>query len=87
MKAAKKPAPSVKKIVRIVPLSHQAIADHLESKVITSSFASIVNRFKGSWPEKIYTEKDWNPITYEQALQDPSWGYTGSKALAEKAAW
>lgn len=55
--------------------------------VITSSFASIVNPSKGSWPEHTYSEADWNPITHEEALKDPSAGYRASKTFAEKAAW
>ena len=27
--------------------------------VITSSFAAIINPFKGAWPEHTYSEKDW----------------------------
>ncbi|KAF2763980.1 NAD(P)-binding protein [Teratosphaeria nubilosa] len=55
--------------------------------VITSSFASIVNPFKGNWPEHIYSEEDWNPITPEQAIENPANGYRASKTFAEKAAW
>ncbi|KAL9017038.1 MAG: hypothetical protein Q9185_005640 [Variospora sp. 1 TL-2023] len=33
------------------------------------------------------TENDWNPITLEEAIQDPSSGYRASKTFAEKAAW
>ncbi|KEF62518.1 dihydroflavonol-4-reductase [Exophiala aquamarina CBS 119918] len=55
--------------------------------VITSSFASVVNPFMGSWPEHTYTEQDWNPITLEQASEDVANGYRASKTFAEKAAW
>lgn len=55
--------------------------------VITSSFASIVDGNKGLWPGHEYTEKDWDPITYEEALQNPHNGYRASKTFAEKAAW
>ena len=38
-----------------------------------------------------YGEKDWNPMTYEEAAQQPVEGggmvYSASKALAEKFAW
>ncbi|TVY48147.1 Ketoreductase [Lachnellula occidentalis] len=70
LKAIKKNAPSVKRVV------------------ITSSFASIINPSKGnSWTEHTYSEKDWNPITEEEAVQNPSNGYRASKTFAEKAAW
>jgi len=54
---------------------------------ITSSFASIVDGSKGAWPEHTYSEADWNPITKEQAVQNPANGYRASKTFAERAAW
>jgi len=69
LQAAKKNAPSVKRVV------------------ITSSFASIVDGTKGTWPEKTYTEADWNPMTLEDAETNPTFGYRASKTFAEKAAW
>jgi len=54
--------------------------------VITSSFAAIVN-VRGQPPGYTYSEKDWNPITEEEAYQNPSNGYRASKTFAEKAAW
>ncbi|KAI8183184.1 hypothetical protein K4K53_004664 [Colletotrichum sp. SAR 10_77] len=42
---------------------------------------------KGLWPDHTYDEKDWNPITLEQALENPGFGYSASKTFAEKAAW
>lgn len=55
--------------------------------VITSSFAAIVNPSKGNWPGHVYSEDDWNPITFEEALESPQAGYRASKTFAEKAAW
>ncbi|KAH8781987.1 putative NADPH-dependent methylglyoxal reductase GRP2 [Hyaloscypha finlandica] len=70
LKAIKKNAPSVKRVV------------------ITSSFASILTASKGpSWPEHTYSELDWNPVTMEEAVQNPANGYRTSKTFAEKAAW
>ena len=67
LKAIKKSAPTVKRVV------------------ITSSFAALVdpNAPKGH----VYSEKDWNPITEEEAIQNPMNGYRASKTFAEKAAW
>jgi nucleoside-diphosphate-sugar epimerase len=63
-------------------------APTVKQVVITSSFASIINASKGnSWTEHTYSEKDWNPITEEEAVQNPSNGYRASKTFAEKAAW
>ena len=69
LKAIKKNAPTVKRVV------------------ITSSFASIIDGSKGSRPNYTYSEKDWNPITEDEATQNPSNGYRASKVFAEKAAW
>ncbi|KAK5323235.1 Glycine-rich RNA-binding protein 2, mitochondrial [Exophiala xenobiotica] len=55
--------------------------------VITSSFAAMVNPWKGSWPEHTYSEEDWNPITLAQASESVPNGYRASKTSAERAAW
>lgn len=67
--------------------SVQKYAPTVKRIVITSSFASIIDSKRGTWPDKIYSEDDWNPITYEEGLKDPSSGYRASKKLAESAAW
>jgi nucleoside-diphosphate-sugar epimerase len=62
-------------------------APSVKRVVITSSFASIIDASKGpSWDHK-YSEADWNPITPEQAVESPAFGYRASKTFAEKAAW
>ncbi|WFD22030.1 hypothetical protein MEQU1_000692 [Malassezia equina] len=62
--------------------------------VITSSFAAIIDLQAGgvNRPGYVYTTKDWNPATYDEAknAKGPTAGlfaYCASKALAEKAAW
>ena len=55
--------------------------------VITSSFASIIDANKGTWPDHTYTEADWNPITKEEAPENAGNGYRASKTFAERAAW
>jgi len=63
-------------------------APSVKHVVITSSFASILDASKGnSWSDHTYSEQDWNPITLEQAVQNPANGYRASKTFAEKAAW
>lgn len=57
--------------------------------VLTSSFASVYDASKGLDPEKMYTEADWCPLTYDDgknAVITPV-AYRASKVLAEKAAW
>lgn len=67
LKAIKKSAPTVKRVV------------------ITSSFAAILDPNRK--PGYEYSEKDWNPITEEEALENPTNGYRASKTFAERAAW
>lgn len=55
--------------------------------MITSSFAAVFDPKAGNRPEHTYSEKDWNPITAEEAIQNPPSGYRASKTFAEKAAW
>ncbi|OJJ58614.1 hypothetical protein ASPSYDRAFT_44997 [Aspergillus sydowii CBS 593.65] len=61
----------------------KANAPTVKRVVVTSSFASIVN---GKKHEKVYSEKNWNPVTWEEGL-DSSNTYRASKTFAEKAAW
>ncbi|KAH7350548.1 putative NADPH-dependent methylglyoxal reductase GRP2 [Rhexocercosporidium sp. MPI-PUGE-AT-0058] len=68
----------------------KAIKEHaptVKKVVITSSIASIVDSIKPNDPKQIYSEADWNPVSYEAALKDVRNGYRGSKVFAEKAAW
>jgi nucleoside-diphosphate-sugar epimerase len=62
-------------------------APSVKHVVITSSFAAIVDGTKGFWPGHTYSEDDWNPITSEEATENPMMGYRASKTFAEKAAW
>lgn len=62
-------------------------APTVKQVVITSSFAAIINPSTGYWPGHVYSEEDWNPITVQEALENPVNGYRASKTFAEKAAW
>ncbi|RYO84985.1 hypothetical protein DL762_005396 [Monosporascus cannonballus] len=56
--------------------------------VVTSSFASIVDLNQGTRAGYTYDEKDWNPMTFEEASKaDGVTAYCASKALAEKVMW
>ncbi|KAI9038433.1 SDR family oxidoreductase [Aspergillus affinis] len=61
----------------------KAYAPTVKRVVITSSFAAITNVKNHA---KVYSEKVWNPVTWEEAL-DPAQTYRASKTFAEKAAW
>jgi len=64
--------------------SIKAHAPSVKRVAVTSSFAAIVNP---DGHPKLYNEDVWNPITMEEAVQNPSNGYRASKTFAEKAAW
>lgn len=85
LKAIKKGAPSVKRVVGYPVHFPKRNADLLQ--IVTSSFAAIVSPKIGNNPDHTYGEKDWNPITLDEAIQNPLNGYRGSKTFAEKAAW
>ncbi|KAH8678004.1 hypothetical protein BX600DRAFT_479451 [Xylariales sp. PMI_506] len=56
--------------------------------VTTSSHASVADLSKGKRPGYVYDEKDWNPVTYEEAaVADGVTAYCASKTLAERAEW
>ncbi|KAG9025008.1 methylglyoxal reductase (NADPH-dependent) gre2 [Tulasnella sp. UAMH 9824] len=64
------------------------LAPSVKRVVITATFGNIMNIPKGDWPRKVYTEEDWNPITFdEQALSHPIMAYVAGKVGAERAAW
>ena len=80
--------PAVNGTLRILEAVHASGNTSIERVVITSSFAAVVDISKGNNPGKLYTESDWNPMTWEEAKDAPgSAAYCASKAFAEKAAY
>ncbi|CAI4212102.1 unnamed protein product [Parascedosporium putredinis] len=70
----------------------EAAAAHPDIRriVITSSFASVLNASRNAPPFFTYTGDDWNPITYEESIDNsaPAFiAYRGSKKFAELEAW
>jgi nucleoside-diphosphate-sugar epimerase len=68
----------------------QSAIDHakqLKRVTVLSSFASVVDLSKNPRPGYVYTDKDWDPVTEEQAKQDANFGYHASKTFAERTAW
>ncbi|KAF7336961.1 NAD-P-binding protein [Mycena venus] len=57
--------------------------------IFTSSFAAIVDPHLDPRPGYTYTEADWNPSTWEEAVEstDRHFVYLASKAHAERAVW
>ena len=80
--------PSVNGTLRILEAVHASGNSRINRVVITSSFAAVVDTSKGNNPGKIYTEGDWNPMTWDEAkVAEGSVAYCASKTFAEKAAW
>lgn len=81
--------PAVKGTITLVE-AVQKYNPNIKRVVVTSSFASIIDISKGRRPGYAYSEKDWNPVTWEIAADsksDGSTAYCASKTFAEKAAW
>ncbi|KAF8530141.1 hypothetical protein BU17DRAFT_78719 [Hysterangium stoloniferum] len=59
--------------------------------VLTSSYQAMIGDGPDSvWEDYTFTDRDWNPATYEAAFdgtKDPTWVYAAAKKLSEKAAW
>lgn len=70
-------------------LTAAAAYPEVKRVVVTSSFASIVDILAGLRPGYNYTESDWNPVTYPEAVAatNGAFAYCASKKLAEEAAW
>ncbi|GAB7350515.1 hypothetical protein MBLNU459_g1108t1 [Dothideomycetes sp. NU459] len=68
-----------------------SVAEHapgVRRVVVTSSFGAIIDPHRGARPGYVYSEKDWNPLTYEQTKNgSPLAAYAASKTLAERAAF
>ncbi|KAJ4204154.1 Glycine-rich RNA-binding protein 2, mitochondrial [Fusarium solani] len=68
----------------------EAVMQHgprVKQVIVTSSFVSMLDESKGLWPDHVYSEADWCPLTLTEALQNARQGYQASKTFAEKAAW
>lgn len=66
----------------------QLFGPSVQRVINTSSMAALLDISKGLRPGYTYSEKDWNPMTYDEAAEaDPVSVYCASKALAEKGMW
>ncbi|RLV95735.1 putative NADPH-dependent methylglyoxal reductase GRP2 [Spathaspora sp. JA1] len=64
-----------------------AYGPQIKRVVVTSSVVAVFGWYNHFDPNKTYTEEDWNPITWEESLENPATGYFASKKYAELAAW
>ncbi|KAK7424567.1 hypothetical protein QQZ08_008577 [Neonectria magnoliae] len=66
----------------------QRFGPSVQRVVHTSSCGAVLDPVAGLAPGKTYTAEDWNPVTYEGAVEGgPGLAYLGSKVLAERALW
>ncbi|OLN86033.1 putative uncharacterized oxidoreductase C513.07-like protein 2 [Colletotrichum chlorophyti] len=81
--------PAVKGATGILEASKAYVGPSFRRVVHTSSFAVVIDPKKGSRTGYIYTESDWNPTTFEEAvaMREHVSLYTASKALSERAVW
>ncbi|KAG8533071.1 uncharacterized protein KY384_001854 [Bacidia gigantensis] len=80
--------PAVNGTLRMLEAVHASGNERIKRVVMTSSFAAVLDTTKGLNPGRVYTEADWNPMTWDQAkVADGSAAYCASKSFAEKAAW
>ncbi|ETN41810.1 uncharacterized protein HMPREF1541_03747 [Cyphellophora europaea CBS 101466] len=79
--------PSLQGTLQVLESVHK-YGPNVKRVVITSSFSSIIDIPKGNRPGYTYSEKDWNPVTWEEAVAGSGpVAYSASKVFAEKAAW
>lgn len=81
--------PAIKGTTRVLE-AVKAVAPTVRRVIITSSFAAVADLANmAAIGAKVHTGEDWNPITWEQALDENNRGsaYQASKKFAEEAAW
>lgn len=62
-------------------------APQVKHLVFTSAYAAIKDVYKEPSPDLYYTEKSWDPITWEYGISNSSKAYSASKTFAEKELW
>ncbi|ORY78034.1 hypothetical protein BCR35DRAFT_267003 [Leucosporidium creatinivorum] len=79
--------PAIIGVLRL--LEDSAGEESVERVVFTSSAATIIGAHSVPGVGKTYTDDDWQPATYEQAMNSKSgvFVYEASKKFAELAAW
>ncbi|KAG8989284.1 methylglyoxal reductase (NADPH-dependent) gre2 [Tulasnella sp. 427] len=63
------------------------LAPSVKHITITSSLAAVGNHRTGAGLGYVYTEDDWCPVEWDEAIGNSYLGYLASKAWAERAAW
>ncbi|GKT46024.1 NADPH-dependent methylglyoxal reductase GRE2 [Colletotrichum spaethianum] len=81
--------PAVKGATSILDASKLYAGPAFRRVVHLSSIAAMLDDKKGLRPGYTYTDSDWNPVTFEEAvaLKDHAPLYIASKGLSERAVW
>ncbi|KAL9077958.1 MAG: hypothetical protein Q9157_003112 [Trypethelium eluteriae] len=82
--------PAIQGTTRILEGVRDVASSSVKRVLITSSFAAVADLANAaSIGAKVHTGADWNPVTWEQALDEANRGvaYQASKKFAEEAAW
>ncbi|CAG9944877.1 unnamed protein product [Clonostachys rosea f. rosea IK726] len=81
--------PAIQGATAILSAISQMPSSNCRRVVQMSSFSAILDPAKGLRPGYTYTDKDWNPVSYDEAvtIQNSSDLYLASKALSERAVW
>ncbi|EJD39222.1 putative cinnamoyl-CoA reductase [Auricularia subglabra TFB-10046 SS5] len=58
-------------------------ASGVKRVVVTSSFATVLDPTRAAWPGTTFTEADWNPVTWEDGINNHGLTYIASKKFAE----
>lgn len=81
--------PAIQGTLSIVQAAHK-YGNSVQRLVNTSNMGALMDTSKGLRPGYTYSEKDWNPMTYDEAaaaVDDGLGVYCASKSLAEKSLW
>lgn len=81
--------PAIKGATAILDAVSQMASSSCKRVLHLSSFSAMLDPAKGFRPGYIYTDNDWNPITFDEAvaISDRTDLYLASKSLSERAAW
>lgn len=82
-------SPAIAGTTAVLEAANMYASPSFRRVVQISSFSAMLDISKGPRPGYVYTEADWNPVTYEEAATERNSTvlYLASKALSEKAVW
>lgn len=79
--------PSVNSVKGILTSIMKYAADSVERVVYTSSFLAIFDAAKANDKTAVFTEKDWNPVVWEDCNLNIKTAFAACQKFAEQTAW